>query len=405
MKLRSIRNVDLAGKRVLTRVDFNVPLFQGEVADDSRVAAAVPTIAYMLHKGAKVILCSHLGRPGKQVVEGMRLAPVAPVLERLLNSELEREGLGPVSVLALKDCIGPEVQQAIAAASPGQVVLLENLRFYAGEEANDAAFAGELAKLGDIYVSDAFGTVHRGHASTEGVAHLLPAYAGFLVEQEVAALAQVTQHPEHPFVIVMGGAKISDKIDVLENLIPKADIVLIGGAMANTFLRAQGFSTGKSLVEEEQLKTAAALVRLADDSKTMLLLPTDYMVTDDIHGPTRIRVAMAHEILENDIVADIGPQTIESYREALMDARTVFWNGPLGVFEQEQFAKGTLAIAQALSSIYESAHTVVGGGESVSAVHKAGVANRIHHISTGGGASLEFVAGYDLPGLKVLMEG
>lgn len=404
MKLRSIRNVALAGKRVLTRVDFNVPLFQGEVADETRIAAAVPTIAYLLRHEARVILCSHLGRPGKQVVESMRLAPVAPALEQLLNEELKAKGAPPVRVLALRDCIGPEVQQAVAAALPNQLLLLENLRFHAGEEANDAAFAQELARLGDIYCSDAFGTVHRGHASTEGVAHLLPAYAGFLVEQEVTALAQVTRDPEHPFVIVMGGAKISDKIDVLEYLIPKADTVLIGGAMANTFLRAQGFNTGRSLVEDEQLKTAAALVRLADENQTMLLLPTDYVVTDDIHGPTRVRVALAHEIEDQDIAADIGPHTVDSYREALMDARTVFWNGPMGVFENDQFAKGTLGIAQALASIYETAHTVVGGGESVSAVHKAGVENRIHHISTGGGASLEFVAGYELPGLKVLLE-
>jgi phosphoglycerate kinase len=404
MKLKTIRNADLAGKRVLTRVDFNVPLENGAVADDTRISAAVPTIAYMLHHGAKVILCSHLGRPMKQVVESLRLAPVAPVLERLLNAELARDGTGPIEVLALKDCIGAEVQQAIAAARPDQVVLLENLRFYAGEESNNPEFCQELAALGDIYVSDAFGTAHRAHASTEGVAHLLPAYAGFLVEQEVAALGEVIHDPEHPLVIVMGGAKISDKLEVLENLIPKADTVLIGGAMANTFLRAQGFHTGKSLVEDEQLKTAVNLVRLADESRTMLLLPTDYVVADDLNAPTRVNVVLAHEIGNDDIAVDIGPVTADSYREALMDARTVFWNGPMGVFENERFAGGTLAIAQAMASIFETAHTVVGGGESVSAVHKAGVANRIHHISTGGGASLEYVAGYDLPGLKVLMD-
>jgi len=402
MKLKTIREADLSGRRVLTRVDFNVPLKDGQVADDTRIKAALPTIAYMLEQGAHIVLCSHLGRPKKQVVDELRLTPVAIVLDRLLRAELEKQGLGPVQVVKLDDCIGTEVESVIEGQKTGEVILLENLRFHPGEESNDPQFAEALARLADVYVSDAFGTVHRAHASTEGVAHLLPAYAGFLVEQEVAALSKVVEHPEPPLTIIMGGAKISDKIEVLENLIPKAQNVLIGGAMANTFLKAQGFHTGRSLVEEEQVATAGRLLRLADSAGTMLLLPTDYVVTDSLDEPRRTATVMAHNVGDGDIAADIGALTADSYREVIADARTAFWNGPMGVFEQKQFAAGTVAVAQALASVYESAYTVVGGGESVSAVHNAGVERRIHHVSTGGGASLEFVAGYELPGLKVL---
>ncbi|MCC7479131.1 phosphoglycerate kinase [bacterium] len=406
MKLRSIREADLKGRRVLTRVDFNVPLSAGEdgsahVADDTRIRAAVPTLAYMLQQGARLILCSHLGRP-KGVDDHLRLGPVAPVLEELLSAELQSAGAAPVRVLRLGDCIGPEVEAAIAAAAPDEVVLLENLRFHQGEEANDPDFVSALAQLAEIYCSDAFGTVHRAHASTEGVAHRLPAYAGFLVEKEVAALSRIVENPAKPFVLVMGGAKISDKIELLENLIPKADRVLIGGAMANTFLRAQGFETGASLVEEGQLDTARRLIALADSRDTLLLLPVDYIVTDDVRNPRRVDTRLAHEIQRGDSAADIGPKTASSYADAISDAATVFWNGPLGVFEVQQFSAGTLAIANALASIYDSAMTVIGGGESVEAANRAGVASRIHHISTGGGASLEYVGGAELPGIQVL---
>lgn len=406
MRLRSIREAELRDKRVLTRVDFNVPLSAGEdgsahVADDTRIRAAVPTLAYMLQQGARLVLCSHLGRP-KGVDDHLRLSPVAPVLEELLNAELSAAGQPAIRVTRLDDCIGEEVEAAIAAAGSDEVIMLENLRFHQGEEGNDPDFVAALAKLADVYCSDAFGTVHRAHASTEGVAHVLPAYAGLLVEKEIAALSRVVHNPAKPFVLVMGGAKISDKIELLENLIPKADRVLIGGAMANTFLRAQGFDTGASLVEESQLDTARRLVALADSGSTLLLLPVDYVVTDDVRNPLRVDVRLAHEIQPGDSAADIGPKTTASYIDALSDAATVFWNGPLGVFEVQQFSAGTLAIANALADIHDTALTVIGGGESVEAANRAGVADRIHHISTGGGASLEYVGGAELPGIKVL---
>jgi len=402
MRLKSVRDANFSDQRVLCRVDFNVPLKDGQVGDDTRIRAALPTLAYMLEQGARVILCSHLGRP-KGVDDKLRLDPIAPVLEKLLNAELEKAGLGPISVLKLADCVGPEVEVAVAASGPAQVVLLENLRFHPEEEQNDPAFAAQLARLADVYVSDAFGTVHRAHASTEGVAHILPAYAGFLVEKEVSALAAVIADPKRPLVIVMGGAKISGKIEVLENLLPKADTVLIGGAMANTFLKATGREVGKSLVEDGMLDTARAMLELAKKSGTEFLLPVDYVVTDDVKNPTRVEVKAFDGLSAEDCAADIGPRTIENFRRVIAGARTVFWNGPMGVFETPQFAAGTLAVARALAAVYGTAHTVVGGGESVDAVNQAGVAARIHHVSTGGGASLEFVAGMELPGVKVLL--
>lgn len=402
MQLKSLRQAELSGKRVLCRVDFNVPLKDGAVADDTRIRAALPSIAFMLERGARVILCSHLGRP-KGVDDKLRLDPIAPVLEATLNAELEKQGLGPVSVLKLPDCVGAEVEAALTDQRPDQVALLENLRFHPEEEQNDPAFAAKLARLADLYVSDAFGTVHRAHASTEGVAHLLPACAGFLVEREVAALAAVIAEPKRPLVIVMGGAKISGKLEVLENLLPKADTVLIGGAMANTFLKAAGRQTGLSLVEDSMLDTARAMLELAKRSGTELMLPLDYVVCDDVKNPARVATVAFDGIGAQDCAVDIGGRTAEHYRSVIARARTVFWNGPMGVFEQPQFASGTLAIARALAEVFATAHTVVGGGESVDAVNQAGVAQRIHHVSTGGGASLEFVAGMELPGIKVLL--
>ena len=310
----------------------------------------------------------------------------------------------PVEVLALADCIGADVQAAVAAAGPRQIILLENLRFHPGEEQNDPAFAAELAKLGDVYVSDAFGTVHRAHASTEGVAHLLPAYAGLLVEREVAALAKVTHDPAKPLTIVLGGSKISGKIEVLQNLLPLANSVLIGGAMANTFLFAKGLQVGRSLIEEDMADTARQMLDLAKQHGTELLLPVDYVVTDDMLEPTGVSTVAAASIGVSDIAVDIGSKTCRMYLEEINHSRTVFWNGPMGVFEIEQFSLGTLAIARALAGVYNTAHTVVGGGESVSAVVGAGLAGKIHHVSTGGGASLEFVAGRELPGLTVLLD-
>jgi phosphoglycerate kinase len=403
MKLRSIRDAELKGRRVLLRVDFNVPLDDGRVADSTRISAAMPTLVHLLEQGAHPILCSHLGRP-KGVDDRLRLDPVAAALESLLNAHLPQSGNYPAHVRKLSDCVGPDVEQYARSMQPGDVILLENLRFHPGEEANDPAFAAQLAALAEVYVNDAFGTVHRAHASTEGVARLLPGYAGLLVEKEVEALSRVASGGEQPLVIVMGGAKISDKIEVLDNLLPKAAAVLIGGAMANTFLGAAGFTIGASRVEPDQYATATRLQQLADDSGVMLLLPVDFTVTDDINDPLRIDTKLAHDIGPGDIIVDIGPKTAEQYGHAISDARTVFWNGPMGVFEREEFSCGTLAIAAALADARDSAYTVVGGGESVEAVNKGGFASRIHHISTGGGASLEFIGGALLPGLAVLEE-
>ena len=288
-------------------------------------------------------------------------------------------------------------------AGPNDIVLLENLRFHSGETTNDPGFAKQLATLADSYVNDAFGTLHRAHASTEGVAHLLPAQAGLLVEQEVQGLIQVTENPAKPLVIVIGGKKISGKIDVLESLIPRADTVLIGGAMANTFLLAQGHKVGRSVVEEEMADTAKRMLDLAKQHNTEFLLPVDYVVTDDLLNPTGISTVCADSIGGDDIAVDIGRRTCDLFHREITRARTVFWNGPMGVFEQEQFSLGTLSVAKALADVFKTAHTVVGGGESVAAVNSAGLARQIHHVSTGGGASLEFIAGKELPGLKMLM--
>jgi phosphoglycerate kinase len=404
MGLRSIRDADVRGRTVLVRVDFNVPLDDsGHVTDTTRITAALPTIAWLLEQSANVVLCSHLGRP-KGVDESLRLADVANKLEPLLNAQLNPSGTYPVHVKKLSDCVGVEVQAYIAQSPPDEVILLENLRFHPQEEANDAAFAQQLADLADVYCNDAFGAAHRAHASTEGVAHLLPSYAGFLMEREVTALGKVLDNPPQPLTIVMGGAKISDKIEVIENLLPRANNLLLGGAMANTFLKAQGCPVGASKVEDDQLETARRVVELAEELSVMLLLPVDVVVTDNVKSGELLETRLAHAVAEGEMIADIGPKTAASYAEVIGASGTVFWNGPLGVFEQERFAAGTLAIARALADA-SGAYTVVGGGESVEATNQAGVADRISHISTGGGASLEFLGGRELPGLKVLRDG
>jgi phosphoglycerate kinase len=401
MKLRSIRDAEVSGKTLLVRLDLNVPLDEnGHVADTTRITAALGTIAWLLEQGGNLVLCSHLGRP-QGVDDSLRLADVANKLEPLLNAHLNPSGTYPVHVKKLSDCVGDEVKAYIAKSPPDEVLLLENLRFHAGEEANAPAFAQQLADLADIYCNDAFGTLHRAHASTEGVAHLLPAYAGFLVEKEVAALSKLLDSPDRPLTIVMGGAKISDKIEVIENLLPRADNLLIGGAMANTFLKAQGFSVGASKAEDDQLETARRVIELAGQQHVMLLTPVDLVVTDSIKDGELLETRLHHDIREGEIAADIGPKTAASYVDVISASKTVFWNGPMGVFEQERFSQGTLAVASAMAEA-EEAYTVVGGGESVEAVNRAGVADRISHISTGGGASLEFLGGRELPGLKVL---
>jgi phosphoglycerate kinase len=403
MKLRSIRDAEIAGKTVLVRLDFNVPLDEnGHVTDTTRISAALNTIAWLLEQGGNLVLCSHLGRP-HGVEENLRLSDVANKLEPLLNAHLNPMGTYPVHVKKLSDCVGPDVKAYVEKSPPDEVILLENLRFNSGEEANDPEFTRQLAELAHIYCSDAFGTLHRAHASTEGVAHLLPAYAGFLVEKEVAALEKLLGQPDPPLTIVMGGAKISEKIEVIENLLPRADNLLIGGAMANTFLKAQGFNVGASRVEDDQLDTARRVMEQAGKHGVMLLTPVDVVVSDDIKSGDTAETRLHHEIQDGDIVADIGPRTAQSYAEVIAQSGTVFWNGPMGVFEQERFAAGTLAVAEAMAAA-SNAYTMVGGGESVEAVNQAGVAEQISHISTGGGASLEFLGGRDLPGLKVLQD-
>jgi len=403
MELKSIRKTDLSGKRVLTRVDFNVPVQHGKVEDTTRIRATLPTIAHMLDEGARVILCSHLGRPRGQVEEELRLTPVAPLLEEMLNQFIKPGGYPAQKIVKLDDCVGQPVRQAVESAADNEIILLENLRFHYGETANDAGFAKQLAMLADTYVSDAFGTLHRAHASTVGVARLLPAYAGLLVEEEVAALSKVTTDPARPFVIVLGGKKISGKLDVIAALLPRADAVLIGGAMANTFFMARGYKVGRSVVEEEMVDTAKDVLEKAKQYNTELLLPVDCVVTDDLLNPTGISTVAVDSVGGDDIIVDIGKRTCQAFREEISRARTVFWNGPMGVFEEERFSLGTLSVARALGEIYNTAHTVVGGGESATAVNSAGLARRIHHVSTGGGASLEFIAGKQLPGLEVLM--
>jgi len=403
MELKSIRKVDFGDKRVLLRVDYNVPISNGQVTDTTRIRATLPTIAHLLDDGASLIICSHLGRPRGQVEESLRLTPVAPILEEMLNQFIKPAGFAPRRIVKLDDCVGQPAHSAVEAAGPNDIVLLENLRFHSGETTNDPGFAKQLATLADSYVNDAFGTLHRAHASTEGVAHLLPAQAGLLVEQEVQGLIQVTENPAKPLVIVIGGKKISGKIDVLESLIPRADTVLIGGAMANTFLLAQGHKVGRSVVEEEMADTAKRMLDLAKQHNTEFLLPVDYVVTDDLLNPTGISTVCADSIGGDDIAVDIGRRTCDLFHREITRARTVFWNGPMGVFEQEQFSLGTLSVAKALADVFKTAHTVVGGGESVAAVNSAGLARQIHHVSTGGGASLEFIAGKELPGLKMLM--
>lgn len=389
MNKKTVRDIDVAGKRVLVRVDFNVPLEKGQVTDDTRIRAAIPTIRYLMDHGARVILMSHLGRPKGGPSDDLRLEPVARRLSELLGKE----------VRYVRDCIGPEVEAAVQALGEGEVLLLENLRFHPEEEKNDPAFAAQLAKLGDVYVNDAFGAAHRAHASTAGIAQYLPAVAGFLMEKELTFLGKALEAPERPFVTILGGAKISDKIGVIRNLLSRVDRLLIGGGMANTFLKAQGYEMGDSLVEMESLDTARELLQAAGDK---LRLPVDVVIADRFDNDAERRVVKVDAVPAGWRVLDIGPETVEAFRAELANAKTVVWNGPMGVFEFPNFAAGTFAIAETLASL--PATTIVGGGDSVAAVQKAGVAYQITHISTGGGASLEFLEGRTLPGVAVLLD-
>jgi phosphoglycerate kinase len=384
---KTIRDVDVRGKRVLLRVDFNVPLQDGAITDDRRIRAALPTIEHLLEGGATVIAMSHMGRPKGQVVESLRLTPAAARLAELLDRPVTK----------LDDCVGEAVQQAVNAAQPGDVILLENLRFHPGEKENAPEFARQLASLADLYVDDAFGAAHRAHASVVGVAEHLPAVAGLLMEKELAALGGALDDPARPFVAILGGAKVSGKIEVLDNLLPQVDRLLIGGGMANTFFKAQGYPVGDSLVEDDALKVARdALARGSDK----LLLPVDVVVADAFDNQAQSQVAAAQEVPQGWRILDVGPETLEQFAGVLRQARTVVWNGPMGVFEMENFAQGTFAVARLLAET--EAITVIGGGESAAAIEQSGLADKMSHISTGGGASLEFLAGKTLPGVAAL---
>ncbi len=393
MEKRTVRDVEVAGRRVLVRVDFNVPLDEhGRVADDRRIRESLPTVRYLLEQGAAVVLMSHLGRPGGRVVEELRMAPVGERLAQLLGR--------PVRVLP--DCVGPEVEAVVARLQPGEVALLENLRFHPGEEANDPDFAAALARLGDLYVNDAFGTAHRAHASTVGVAAHLPAVAGLLMEKEIRYLSRLLESPEHPFVAVLGGKKVSDKIGVLRNLLERVDAVLVGGGMAYTFLRSQGYRVGRSLVEEDKVELARELIERARARGVQLWLPEDVVVAERPSPEVPRRVVPAGEIPEGWMGLDIGPRTAERFAGVIQGARLVVWNGPMGVFELEPFAAGTRAVAEAVARCPGT--TVVGGGDTAAAVERFGLLERFDHVSTGGGASLEFLEGRELPGIRVLQD-
>jgi phosphoglycerate kinase len=395
MEKLTVRDFDPQGKRVLVRVDFNVPIEDGKVKDDSRIRAALPTIRYLLEHGAAVILMSHLGRPKGKVVESARLRPVAQWLSALLKL--------PVPITG--DPLGVGTRDAVARLKPGQVLMLENLRFHPEEESNDAEYARTLASYGDVYVNDAFGTAHRAHASTVGVTKYLPAYAGLLMEAEIGALSKLLENVEHPFAAVIGGAKVSGKLAVLNHLMDKVDTFVIGGGMANTFLVAKGYTVGKSLLERELVEEAKQILDNADKRGVQFLLPTDVVVAKEVTRGAEHKIVPVTKIPNSWSTVDIGPVTTQAFKDALDPARTVFWNGPLGVFEVPTFGDGTRAIARHLAAKAEQGVTVVvGGGDSVAAVEELGLTSKMTHISTGGGASLEFMEGRELPGISVLLD-
>jgi phosphoglycerate kinase len=392
---QTVRDVDVRGKRVFLRSDLNVPIDDGRITDDTRIRASLPTLIYLLEQGATVILASHLGRPHGKVNDAYRLKPVADRLSQLLQRPVKMTG----------DALGPGVQDAVGKLRPGDLLLLENLRFHAGEEANDPAFAEALAAFADLYVNDAFGSAHRAHASTEGITHFLPAVAGLLLEREVNALSRLLDRPPRPFHTVIGGAKISEKLNVLRVLVGRCQAILVGGGMANTFLAAKGLEMGKSLVETEQLENASAIMAEARRRRMRLMLPTDVLVAAQVHHRAPREVVSVNAVPKDWTVVDIGPQTVDKYREALGKARTIFWNGPMGIFEVAPFAEGTNAIARAIAErTADGAITVVGGGDSVAAVQQLGLIDQMSHVSTGGGASLEFVEGRTLPGVAALLD-
>ncbi len=394
MKKMTVRDIDVAGKKVLVRVDFNVPMNArtGIITDDSRIRAALPTIRYLIERKARVILISHFGRPKGKPSPEFSLAPIAERLAEILEQPVKFAG----------DCIGSAAEKAVATMKVGDVLLLENLRFHPEEEAGDVQFAQALARLGDIFVNDAFGTSHRAHASIAGIPKYLPAVAGLLLEKEINTLGELLTNPEHPFISLFGGAKVSDKVGVLENILNKVDVLLIGGGMAVTFLKAKRHSIGASMVEEESIGIAAELIRQTEKSRVRLILPVDVMVAKEIDNKAVGEVFSVNSVPPDKKIADIGPKTIDVFRKELEKARTVFWNGPMGVHEIPQFARGTETLARLLAGL--KAKTIVGGGSTAEAIEALGLADKITFVSTGGGASLEFLSGKELPGVVSLLD-
>lgn len=390
MNKKTLQDLEFKGKKVFCRVDFNVPMQNGEVTDDTRIKAAIPTINYLSDQGAVVILASHLGRPNGQVVEELRLDPVAKRLSELIGKD----------VIKTDAIYGNEVNEAISQMNDGDLVLIENVRFDAGEEKNDPALAQSFADMADIYVNDAFGAAHRAHASTTGVAEKLPATAGFLMEKEIAVLGKALENPERPFTAIIGGAKVKDKINVIDNLLEKVDNLIIGGGLAYTFIKAQGHEIGKSLLEEDKIDLAKQFMKKAEEKGVNLVLPQDAIVADDFAEDANTKIVAIDEIPADWEALDIGPKARETYSEIVANSKLIIWNGPMGVFEMNAFAGGTKAVAEALANT--EGYTIIGGGDSAAAVEKFGFAEEMDHVSTGGGASLEFMEGKDLPGVQAL---
>jgi phosphoglycerate kinase len=391
MNKKSVRDVKVSGKKVFCRVDFNVPMSNGVVTDDTRIRAALPTIQYLIENGAKVILASHLGRPKGNVVEELRLDPVAVRLSDLLGKE----------VLKTDEVYGAEVNEAIGQLNDGDVLLIENVRFLPGEEKNDATVATEMAKLADLYVNDAFGAAHRAHASTAGIAEHIPAVAGLLMEKELEVLGKALSNPERPFTAIIGGAKVKDKINVIDNLLEKVDNLILGGGLAYTFIKAKGYEVGTSLLEEDKIELALSFINKAKEKGVNLYLPEDIVTADEFSNDANIKVVAVDSIAPDRMGLDIGPETVQTFEEVIKSSKLVIWNGPMGVFEMTSYENGTKSVASALAEA-EHTYTVIGGGDSAAAVEKFNFAEKMSHISTGGGASLEFMEGKDLPGVVAL---
>jgi len=394
MNKLTVRDIEVGGKRVLVRVDFNVPLDEetGVIVDDTRIQATLPTIKYLIDRGARIILCSHLGRPKGKVVENLRLVIVARRLSQILGQQVE----------VARDCIGPDIERAVERLRAGDVLFLENIRFYPGEEGNDASFAQALSKLADIYVNDAFGAIHRVHASIVGVTSYLPAVAGLLVEKELTALESILVNPSHPFAALLGGAKVSDKVLMLDNIMEKVDYILIGGGLAATFLKAKSYEVGLSLIEADRQDTASRLMEKAARNGVHLLLPVDVVVANELSAEAKVEIVPVGDIPKDKKIADIGPQTIKNFHEKLQQCQTIFWNGPMGIYEIPQFTEGTKAMARFLAGLKVT--TVIGGGSTAETVINMGLADKMTFVSTGGGASLRFLGGRTLPGVEALLD-